>query len=155
MIPLPGAVDYAGVALITNGSAARSNVIPDTPTTYSAATTFTVPSVSCRDATTGMIDGTGVFSSISNWVSAGGVVVECSGGVLTYSSQAIINNVIDAALLDTGPRGHGEHRRRGHVRVRGQHSGDRRRPHPELHQHDDRVRRHGGHLHVGRHRRAA
>jgi hypothetical protein len=103
VIPLPGAVDYAGVALVTSGSPARSNVIPDTSTTYSAATTFTVPSVSCSDATTGMIDGTGVFSSISNWVSAGGVVVECSGGVLTYSSQVIINNVMTTLALTPAP----------------------------------------------------
>jgi hypothetical protein len=101
--PLPGAVDYAGVALITNGSAAKANVTPDTPTTYSAATTFTVPSVSCGEATSGMIDGTGVFSSVSNWVSAGGVVVECSGGVVTYSSQAIINNVMTPLALTPAP----------------------------------------------------
>ena len=101
--PLPGAVDYAGVALITNGSPAKSNVIPDNSTTYSAATTFTVPSVSCGEATSGMIDGTGVFSSVSNWVSAGGVVVECSGGVVTYSSQAIINNVMTTLALTPAP----------------------------------------------------
>ena len=103
VIPLPGAVDYAGVALITNGGPARANVKPDTPTTYSAATTFTVPSVSCGEATSGMIDGTGVFSSVSNWVSAGGVVVECSGGVVTYSSQAIINNVMTPLTLTPAP----------------------------------------------------
>jgi hypothetical protein len=103
VIPLPGAVDYAGVALITNGPGAASNVTPDNSTVYSAATTFTVPSVSCSDATTGMIDGTGVFSSISNWVSAGGVVVECSGGVLTYSSQAIVNNVMTPLTLTPAP----------------------------------------------------
>ena len=103
VIPLPGAVDYAGVTLITNGGPARANVAPDTPTTYSAATTFTVPSVSCGEATSGMIDGTGVFSSISNWVSAGGVVVECSGGVVTYSSQAIINNVMTPLTLTPAP----------------------------------------------------
>ena len=101
--PLPGAVDYAGVALITNGSPAKANAIPADPTTYSAATTFTVPSVSCGEATSGMIDGTGVFSSVSNWVSAGGVVVECSGGVLTYSSQAIINNVMIPLTLTPAP----------------------------------------------------
>ncbi len=101
--PLPGAVDYAGVALITSQNSANANVIPDTPTTYSAATTFTVPSVSCGEATSGMIDGTGVFSSVSNWVSAGGVVVECSGGVVTYSSQAIINNVMTSLALTPAP----------------------------------------------------
>ncbi len=101
--PLPGAVDYAGVALITNGSPARANAIPDNSTTYSAATSFTVPSVSCGEATSGMIDGTGVFSSVSNWVSAGGVVVECSGGVVTYSSQAIINNVMTSLALTPAP----------------------------------------------------
>ncbi len=101
--PLPGAVDYAGVALITNGSAAKANVVPDNSTTYSAATTFTVPTVSCGEATSGMIDGTGVFSSDSNWVSAGGVVVECSGGVVTYSSQVIINNVMTTLGLTPAP----------------------------------------------------
>ena len=91
---LSGSTDYAGVALITNGGdTSRPKVGPDQTTTYSAATTFTVPNVNCAAATSGMIDGTGVFSSISNWVSAGGVVVECSGGVVTYSSEAIINNV--------------------------------------------------------------
>jgi large repetitive protein len=104
VIPLPGAVDYAGVALVTNGNGSdRSTGTPDQPTTYSAATSFTVPSVSCGDATSGMIDGTGVFSSVSNWVSAGGVVVECSGGVLTYSSQAIINNVMTPLTLTPAP----------------------------------------------------
>jgi Putative Ig domain len=104
ILPLPGSSDYAGVALITSGSgSARSNGTPDQPTTYSAATTFTVPSVSCGDATTGMIDGTGVFSSVSNWVSAGGVVVDCSGGVVTYSSQAIINNAPTTLSLTPAP----------------------------------------------------
>ena len=90
---LKGSVDYAGVALVTSGSAARAKVGSNHTTTYSAATTFTVPNVSCGEATSGMYDGTGVFSSVSNWVSAGGVVVQCSGGVLTYSAQVIINNV--------------------------------------------------------------
>jgi hypothetical protein len=101
--PLPGAVDYAGVALVTNGSNESPNVVPDNSTTYSAATTFTVPSVTCEKATSGMIDGTGVFSSVSNWVSAGGVVVECSGGVVTYSSQEIINNVMTSLPLTPAP----------------------------------------------------
>jgi hypothetical protein len=103
VIGLQGATDYAGVALITQSGPARSNVIPDTSTTYSAATTFTVPSVSCGEATSGMIDGTGVFSAISNWVSAGGVVVQCSGGVVTYASEAIINNVPTMLSLTPAP----------------------------------------------------
>ncbi len=108
MAALPGSTDYAGVALITNGGPSQPNVGPNQSTTYSAATTFTVPNVSCGAATSGMIDGTGVFSSISNWVSAGGVVVECSGGVVTYSSEAIINNVptilsLTPAIGDTVP----------------------------------------------------
>ena len=90
---LQGSTDYAGVALITNGGPSRPKTGPNQSTTYSAATTFTVPNVNCAAATSGMIDGTGVFSSISNWVSAGGVVVQCVGGVVTYSSEAIINNV--------------------------------------------------------------
>ena len=78
---------------------------PRHSTKYSAARTFTVPSVTWGPATSGMIDGTGVFSSVSNWVSAGGVVVECSGGVVTYSSQAIINNVMTTLDVDTGRPG--------------------------------------------------
>ena len=155
--PLPGAVDYAGVALVTSGGNLPSNVTPDNSTTYSAATTFTVPNVSCGEATSGMIDGTGVFSSISNWVSAGGVVVECSGGVVTYSSQAILNNVMttlgltpapgdtvstDVEVTSTGGTG-------------GSTSVTVDDPNQSYSNTTTAVGRHGGHLHVRRYRRTA
>jgi hypothetical protein len=88
---LAGSTDYAGVALIT-GKSGGPRRGPDATSTFSASTTFTVPNVTCGSAISGMIDGSGVFSSVSGWVSAGGVVVQCSGGTATYSAEATLNN---------------------------------------------------------------
>ena len=67
----------------------------------SAATSFTVPSLSCSttDPTTGITLGSGIYSADSNWVSAGGVVAECQSGVPVYSAQVIVdNNVSDLTV---------------------------------------------------------
>ena len=70
----------------------------------SAATNFTVPNLTCStstSATTGITFGSGIYSAVSNWVSAGGVVAECQSGVPVYSAQVIINN--DVSVLPVTP----------------------------------------------------
>jgi hypothetical protein len=72
--------------------------------TSSAATNFTVPNLTCStstSATTGITFGSGIYSAASNWVSAGGVVAECQGGVPVYSAQVIIDN--DVSVLPVTP----------------------------------------------------
>ena len=92
---LPGSPDYAGVALIQNAGQTQNATSPDQPSsTSSAQTTFTVPTESCTSTATGVILGSGIFSSISNWVSAAGVVVACTGGVPSYSTQEDVNNTV-------------------------------------------------------------
>jgi hypothetical protein len=71
--------------------------------TSSAATSFTVPDLTCpsSSATTGITFGSGIYSAESNWVSAGGVVAECQAGVPVYSAQVIIDN--DVTSLSVTP----------------------------------------------------
>jgi Putative Ig domain len=95
VVPLPNSSpDYAGFAVIENaGSPSQQGVSPDQPSaTSSAQTTFTVPTENCTSTPTGIIIGSGIFSSISNWVSAAGVVVACTGGVASYSTEEVVNN---------------------------------------------------------------
>jgi hypothetical protein len=77
--------DYAGFALIEKGPA---------PSSSSAATTFTVPAVACTAATSGVIVGSGIYSSVTDSISAGGVVVACQGGNPSFTAQAVVNNVV-------------------------------------------------------------
>jgi hypothetical protein len=68
----------------------------------SAATTFTVPTITCgASETSGVIAGSGIFSSVSNWVSAGGIVIGCDSGTPVYAAEAVINN--DPTELDISP----------------------------------------------------
>jgi len=85
--------DYAGFALIEKGPASTSS---------SAATTFTVPTVTCAAQAAGVIVGSGIFSSVSSSVSAGGVVVACQGGTPTFTAQAVVNNVVTTVPVAPG-----------------------------------------------------
>ena len=98
-IPLPNSSpDYAGFAVIDN-----QQVTPNQSATSSAQTTFTVPTENCTSTPTGIIIGSGIFSSISNWVSAAGVVVACTGGVPSYSTQEIVNNTVYPLSITPAP----------------------------------------------------
>ncbi len=116
--PLPNSsTDYAGFAVITNGSgstgsapagararAGRSlRVTERASSRSSASTTFTVPTETCTSAATGIIVGSGIFSAVSGWVSAAGVVVACQGGVPVYSAQEVVNNAVTNLSLVPAP----------------------------------------------------
>jgi hypothetical protein len=116
--PLPNSsTDYAGFAVITNGSgstgsasdgarasAGRSlRVTEGASSRSSASTTFTVPGETCTSAATGIIVGSGIFSAVSGWVSAAGVVVACQGGAPVYSAQEVVNNAVTNLALVPAP----------------------------------------------------
>ncbi len=86
--------DYAGFALIEKGPASSSS---------SAATTFGVPTVTCAAQTSGVIVGSGIFSSVTDSVSAGGVVVACQGGTPSFTAQAVVNNVVASMPVAPAP----------------------------------------------------
>jgi hypothetical protein len=85
ILPVKRSLLYTGPLI-----AAGARGIP----TSSAATNFTVPTLDCgtTGASTGIVFGSGIYSAESNWVSAGGVVAECQGGVPVYTAQVIIDN---------------------------------------------------------------
>ena len=91
--------DYAGFALLTKGGKATPGGAGFGPSSSSAGTTFTVPSETCSSEDTGIIIGSGIFSSVSGWVSAGGVEVACQGGSPVYDAQIEINNVPQAVSV--------------------------------------------------------
>ena len=86
-----GSPDYAGFALLSKAPKRAADDFG--PTTSSAGTTFTVPSETCTSQDSGIIIGTGIFSSVSGWVSAGGIEVACQGGSPLYDAQIEINNI--------------------------------------------------------------
>jgi hypothetical protein len=91
---------YAGFALISKGKQPRgAKAAPSS--TSSAQTTFTVPTVTCTATDSGVILGSGDFSSISGWVSAGGIVVGCQDGAPSYQAEAVVNN--NPSTLDMTP----------------------------------------------------
>jgi hypothetical protein len=93
---------YGGFALLLKAQKPGTSAGGVASSSSSAATTFTVPSISCATSeTSGVIAGSGIFSSVSGWVSAGGIVVGCQSGVPTYSAEAVINNT--PSDLDISP----------------------------------------------------
>lgn len=87
ILPVKKNVFYVGPLIAHTNGVAKS----------SAGSNFTVPSLSCSTGTaaaTGIVFGSGIYSSVSNWVSAGGVDAECQGGVAVYTAQVIIDNQV-------------------------------------------------------------
>lgn len=82
---------YGGFALLLKAKQPGGKGVASSSS--SAATTFTVPTVTCgASETSGVIAGSGIFSSVSEWVSAGGIIVGCDSGVAVYAAEAVINN---------------------------------------------------------------
>ena len=93
---------YGGFALLLKAQKPAKSDGGVASSSSSAATTFTVPSITCgASETSGVIAGSGIFSSVSGWVSAAGIVVGCQAGVPTYAAEAVINN--DPSDLDMSP----------------------------------------------------
>jgi hypothetical protein len=90
---------YAGFAKISKGQ--KAHAAPRAGSSSSAQTTFTVPTLACTATDSGVIVGSGIFSSVSNWVSAGGVVVACQDGAPSFGAEAVVNN--DPTTLDMTP----------------------------------------------------
>jgi hypothetical protein len=85
--------DYGGFALLLKGKKAQHVTNGAAGPNSSAATTFTVPSVTCGSSeNSGIVAGSGIFSSVSNWVSAGGIAVGCDDGTPTYEGEITVNN---------------------------------------------------------------
>ena len=93
---------YGGFALLLKSRGPAAHAGGTAGPSSSAATTFTVPTITCgASETSGVIAGSGIFSSVSSWVSAGGIVVGCDSGAAVYAAEAVINN--DPTVLDLSP----------------------------------------------------
>jgi hypothetical protein len=93
---------YGGFALLLKARQPATSSSGTASSSSSAGTSFTVPTITCgASETSGVIAGSGVFSSVSGWVSAGGIVVGCQSGVATYAAEAVINNT--PSDLDLSP----------------------------------------------------